>query len=413
MSAFKDFYNKLVESVFEPIFKWILELEWKYRACFLIAISASYAGWHFQEEVGKGYLTAESVWPVLFSDSELPLSEVSRDRLDRYIEDLTDALAVRWRPDDPTLLGWSSAQIASSLCGEKIVNKTVLAKHMALVKDTSCSCWPEYTRPKGGEHVGATSWVLLSLALYQVAPTQDEIEFLLANQTESGWWSLYPLPRKERLASTYATAWAVFALQELNQRNLIKDDTTKNKVNNAIIRGVAWLWLKQETGAAKWKDYPNGGKGSIDSESISGLVIHVLNRVEKRTKLQDLNQQWLNELSSVPPDPLDAEHSDTYDLADYGDKTSHFRLPWMLMATIDAYESGGILQKGKALRWIEKAMNNDFGSPTLKAKQWIAAENLFALKYLKSKSISGPSCRDIAVIAAVPRYSAIPQGTIN
>jgi hypothetical protein len=65
------------------------------------------------------------------------------------------------------------------------------------------------------------------------------------------------------------------------------------------------------------------------------------------------------------------------------DHFSQIKLPWMLIATIDAYPSGDIFQKGRARNWIDAALS-EHGVLTADAStnNWWRAELLYALKYV-------------------------------
>jgi hypothetical protein len=69
---------------------------------------------------------------------------------------------------------------------------------------------------------------------------------------------------------------------------------------------------------------------------------------------------------------------------DHHDATQYSVLPWMIIATIDAYQDMNVHQKVKALTWIEKATDKiDPSNKELRKSDWnwLASELLIALKY--------------------------------
>ena len=67
----------------------------------------------------------------------------------------------------------------------------------------------------------------------------------------------------------------------------------------------------------------------------------------------------ISQLPSRAPSASDAEHDDYWIDSKDGshiDGYTHPKLPWMLVATVDAYPSGSILQRARALQWLESAV---------------------------------------------------------
>jgi len=94
-------------------------------------------------------------------------------------------------------------------------------------------------------------------------------------------------------------------------------------------------------------------------------------------------------LSRLPSDPpkLSDNEQPRYELRGSNipriDTFVQTPLPWMLIATVDAYSNGTIFQKGRAASWINAALT-DHSVLTADANTeiWKRAELLYALKYV-------------------------------
>ena len=122
------------------------------------------------------------------------------------------------------------------------------------------------------------------------------------------------------------------------------------------------------------------------SESVSGLVLHTLHIAG----IEDLRYQDRNWLSGLPSEPPEGALDMEYNLIELRGSNmdgliifSHLKLPWMLIATVDAYPSGDIFQKGRARLWIDAALSKrSVLTADADANNWARAEVLYALKYV-------------------------------
>ena len=90
--------------------------------------------------------------------------------------------------------------------------------------DPDCSCWREIPviRPP---NIAVSGWVLFGLAEISTPAASAEIKFLIDEQHPDGWWSIFQVERDDpEYASSYATAWALLALQNQLSKNLISGD---------------------------------------------------------------------------------------------------------------------------------------------------------------------------------------------
>ena len=119
------------------------------------------------------------------------------------------------------------------------------------------------------------------------------------------------------------------------------------------------LATKDTNGYGEVELYPNKLDSPKVSESISGLVLHTLH-VAGISDLRYQDQNWLSGLPREPPEALDMEHNFTElrgSNIERIDRFAQIKLPWMLIATVDAYPSGDIFQKGRARSWIHAALS--------------------------------------------------------
>jgi hypothetical protein len=106
-----------------------------------------------------------------------------------------------------------------------------------------------------------------------------------------------------------------------------------------------------------------------------------------KTSIDRLDQAWLENLPQTIPLSIEYEIADRYiNTADgrIRDGIRQLRLPWLIIATVDAYPNGTLTQRVVATRWIERALNETdllqigAGGPL----NWNRAETTIAMKYL-------------------------------
>jgi hypothetical protein len=211
---------------------------------------------------------------------------------------------------------------------------------------------------------------------------------MLEQQNTDGSWSIFrnPLTEDRRdYHSTYATAWAVIGLQAELAANLI-DDSTRPRVARSLKMATAWL-MSQRSSRSRWKNYPLAPSG-IESESLSGLALHALHVADRNTPA--LERRWLDDLPVRPSKPNEIEWSLEWFRTRDGRREDHFfgvKLPWLLIATADAYASGNLTQRIHALRWIEQALDHrNMEGALTRDNDPSHAELLLATQYVLSKS---------------------------
>jgi hypothetical protein len=228
----------------------------------------------------------------------------------------------------------------------------------------------------------ATAWVLYSLALYDQAAQAEEIDWFLKRQSPQGWWSMFPATADPGNASTAATAFSVLALHEQLAHKLVSPAQAA-QVSAAVDRGAAWLAERAIPGQARWTEYAPEQTFEHGSEylAVSALAIHVLRSVTGTTKF---DAPWLKDLPRNVPAPGENEVAKGYVFLGSNqvtiDDVRHYRYPWMLRTTIDAYHSGDLLQRARAVLWLRNALMNAPTADDLHSEVWTTAEILFALR---------------------------------
>jgi hypothetical protein len=159
------------------------------------------------------------------------------------------------------------------------------------------------------------------------------------------------------------------------------------EVDRAVKSAAAWLIERTLPNEARWLEYPPDQTFERNHEylAVSALVIHVLRTVVGSAQF---DARWLDRLPQAVPSPLDNEQAKGYVFRSKTqftlDDVRHYRFPWMLTTTIDAYANGGATQKARAVLWIEEALRRPMSPADLRNEHWTIAETLFALRHVRS-----------------------------
>jgi hypothetical protein len=385
----RKFYEKLLSSILDPVATWVLALSLTKRILFLLLVSAGVAGWQYPEVVKGAAAWSDRVLRVARAGSDgIPLATALRQRNEEVTRRLLTSVV-----NDANLLstgaltGWSAAQALLGIAqpGQASIEEEKLAQYIRATRLKRCACWPELN---GEDDKRAwtfvSGWVLSALAKKGLPASEGELAFLLTQQNADGSWTSIPVADLPEYASVYTTAWAVIGLLSQSDAGLITDPVRAAQAKAAVGRGAAWLLNKRQANA-RWKSYPNLQSSSI-SGSISGLAMHALHLAVPE-QMGEIDKAWLE---NIPASPLPASLGEvTYVELKRGTtlQIDHFvqlTMPWMLVATIDAYRSGNILQKTRALTWIEDTLSHE-STKNADAEQgnWWRAELLIAMNYMQ------------------------------
>jgi hypothetical protein len=105
----------------------------------------------------------------------------------------------------------------------------------------------------------------------------------------------------------------------------------------------------------------------------------------------EFDREWLDELRPDVPTVQDIEVAKGFVLGQSKgsfllDQVRHYKYPWMLRATVDAYANGNLWERARGVVWIHHALERPL-SPTdfllggSQFQDWAMAEVLIALRH--------------------------------
>jgi hypothetical protein len=337
----------------------------------------------YEVSVGRALST---IWS---SDAKIPVSGSARANLQDTIGNLAAYLQTRlketgFRPEYNT---WAVAQTWAALYGldqSLPPSASKLRAFMTQQRDLVFYCLRQnYDKLP---HTVATAWVLYALALYDQPAEPQEVAALLDRQGAEGWWSMFPATPDPGNASTAATAWASLALYTQLSRNLVGPEQ-RERTAEAIRKATEWLRSRALPGRARWTEYApeHTAEQREDFLAISGFVVHTLRTISNVT---DFDEPWLAELPQSVPGLNESETAKGLVFRSKNqftlDDVRHYRFPWMLNTTVDAFARGTGLEKARALIWINTALDRPLANTDFHNEVWTIAETLFALRQVAS-----------------------------
>jgi hypothetical protein len=296
--------------------------------------------------------------------------------------DMTDIINITTSNLAPRLPGidvWTTGQLVTAMRGHVPLSGEKIAQDLMKQIDPNCGCWNGYM---GVPHTITNSWGLMAFERLGQQPPQTAISFLIESQQDSGLWGVFPT-KDPQYGSTYATAMAIISLQ--NQLNTNKlPSALAAKISDAVTRGRAWLENYNEPGYCSWLDYHDFG-ANHSFIGVTAIVVHALHRL-KSPRTRYFAKLWLASIDTVPSGQ-DFDSSVIYVPYPAGkhtmDSTRYLKLPWMIIATVDSYRGGSLVDRYRALRWLDSVMSS---IDKLKAQslqlEFVAAEFVIALRYL-------------------------------
>jgi len=381
--------EQLLDTLIDPVWKRVLKLPWPARLLVLalcLAVGLLASSPHLAKDA---YRVPSSLIRAATADvGTIPIDSAVAGRARQTIAKLSstveqDLTLERMKNDTP----WPIAQVYLALpkASARADNEAII-DFLRTNSEPGCGCWREIPGNAGRpRNIFISGWMLLALSRLDAAATPAELEFLLTARHDDGWWPVFPLDRDLSFGSAYATAWAVIGLQSQFAKSFI-DKRQATRVTGAMQAGSVWLLSHREPSAARWKDYPLQRDGIV-SESISGVALHALHMWVPNA-LTQLDKLWLDTLPKLPIPVDEADRVYRYYRTQDGlanDDYVQIKLPWLLVATADAYPSGDLLQRAKALRWLDEALDQrSVQDADTKPENWWRAELLFALRYVLS-----------------------------
>lgn len=385
LDSLKRAIDQIFGSVIQPIVDWILHQSWIVRLLCLVVISlAAFTWWKPQAVLGTAQ-DASSYWRMWVNDADhIPIPKSAQHSLALAMRRIAPSVEadLSAKLDQSPMTPWSASQsvLALRLDGQEIPDKD---GYLAFVNSRraapDCFCWTELEeQPRSEAAVHISGWVMAAFAEIGTPVSKSDLDYILARQNGAGWWAMFPESGASQYESTYATGWVTLGLYKQRAAGLVPAEM-RAPVDGAIRRATEWLVHSRN--GARWKAHPNL-PGSTEPEVLSGFILHVLHEVGA-TDLADVDRSWLQALprSNLDPNSLDTH----YVVLQYGHSAAidHFaevRLPWILLATADAYASGTPAQKARTLNWFNRVLGNPaVRSADTEGVEWVRAELLLGM----------------------------------
>jgi len=131
----------------------------------------------------------------------------------------------------------------------------------------------------------------------------------------------------------------------------------------------------------------------LRTRSASGLALHVLHRLFDAAALSEIDRIWLASLPSSIPSAKDKEDSlnATIDIGSGRtdkDKVRQFKLPWIIVATVDAYPSGSLQERAAGFDCLDTYLGQPEPDEEVSGEgNWVAAGFLLALRHLAGDDV--------------------------
>jgi hypothetical protein len=392
----ESFLKRLIASVTDPIVNSILRSGWLLRASVLLLVAAGWTGWNYRDWIIKNEGFAAKLPSAIERKTLLPLTGSEGDQLEKQIHTLANYLdgelqsAADEDPDHGANV-WTISQIVVATCGRIPIEPTLIFRVVEAKKNGACSCWTEF-KDRTYPQTASANWVAIAFSRLGIKLLPPDLDFILKGQHPGGWWAPFPALHDSRNASTYATSWGLLALHAQLAAGLI-DVAERERAKAAIERGKAWL-LKAGSDGARWTDYPNSSDELVvQSIGLSGLAVHALHELGAQT--DQIDRDWLRNLPASVPNGGVSDASNYPITMERGgtdkDGVRHFRLPWTIIATVDAYPRGSALDRARALEFLDDMINSlpELTKPIMTGMPYASAELEIALRYLKGDKQNG------------------------
>jgi hypothetical protein len=405
----EEINQKLLESFIGKLVKWFQKKSLITQFLLLLLIAGAGYVARKPEDI-KRFPDAFVRWcRVVSGGSELPLTGREKKELDDSIKHIVDIVAretsvetQNLTPSTNTYSAWSIAEWSVALQGIHAQNDPLFtAKNFETFVDglrDQTGGWKEYSKKSDDPvHMGATGWIVFAKARFGIRASEAELDFLINGSNRRGSWPMYPTTQMDQdfYGSTYATAWVALALHEQAEKCKLPDELER-RCKNAVSNAKQWLIGRANKGLWKlYYDYPNQRDASL---SNSGLILHFFHHLDKEDprqyyvsgELKGLDQDWLEQLSVVPPyaDSFESWNLDVPIAGDrrFRDAVRCQKLPWVIIATVDAYANGTVAQRMKCLEFTENLFRRlpKISEECSPENSWMLTELLVALRHLQN-----------------------------
>jgi hypothetical protein len=382
--SLKKAIDEIFGSVIRPIKEWVLRQSWGVRVICLIVIAAAAFAWWKPQTVTGFYQQGHFYWRSWRSPSDkVPLSDGAQQSLALAIKRLAPSVEADLSTDlnQSSMSPWSASQAAFALgaAGQPLPDKDALVAYVNSRRVGGCFCWTELEeqqKPQSASFIGG--WVMAAFAKAGAPAATEDFDYVLQHQNPAGWWPMFPESGASQYASTYSTAWLTLGLHEQRSAGLVPADKTR-AVDGAIRRAVMWLMRSRQ--GARWKAHPSAPQTDTP-DAQSGFVLHVLHQFGS-LDLTDVDRAWLDALPQKDLDPSSLDRH--YTILPYARSSAidHFediRLPWILLATADAFPSGSVAQRARTLNWFENVLRNpEVRGADTQGFDWVRSELLIGI----------------------------------
>jgi len=406
--SLKRAIDEIFGSVIRPIKEWVLRQSWGVRvACLIVIALLAFTWWKPQTVVGMSQ-QASLYWRSWRNPSDrIPLSRSAQQATALALKRLAPSTNADLSADLPQspMTPWSASQSVLALrsAGWEIPDKPA---YLAFVNAgrfaPDCFCWTELVdEPRSEVTAFVGGWVLAAFAEIGEPVSATDLDYVLQRQNSAGWWAMFPESGASQYQSTYTTAWIAFGLHKQRVAGLIPADK-RAAVDRAISR--ATMWLMRVRMGARWRAHPNAPATDVP-EALSGFVLHVLHQASA-LDLTDVDRAWLDTLPQKDLEPTSLDKH--YNVLQYGHRSAidhivDIRLPWILLATADAYANGTAQQKARTLNWIEQILRSpEVRGADTEGTDWVRAEVLLGIAET-SKLVECKDCQTAARTATKDR----------
>lgn len=354
--------------------------------------------------------TAQEFAAAARNSRDLYLSPKERTRGNLYVGIWSEVLLDRYEQQLNTMTSgkqisgaatWSVAQKLVALNG---LNATKLHAEDALEyfskeMDQDCGCWSGFYDPdhKGSSplNVAVSAWIITALQRAVPQPQPPFADFLKKARLSSGAWPVLRSNADEE-GSTFATPWAIMALISLQARM-----PENPEIATEIRKGVNWL-LDNRRPDGLWTLYPQGTRGgahrvSLSNSGLAIVALHQALRAEATVVPESVLTQWRARLTLADRELLhhlkpgvavdeSESYNDSLPTTSEGmvfERVQLLVLPWLVMGAVEAYPSGNVLERMKAVGFLDdfgrrlEEVNKEIRRP---GNEWRIPEMLMALR---------------------------------
>lgn len=406
--AIRDFINRILASLLEPLLNWIIALSYIKRLLFVLLVLFLIGMVYFYKTVYTVVANSKQYYSILTSNnSSIPITSENRVALKNLINNTTNTLLQsefpKWKIDGGFYNPWTESDIiVSTKCNDITYRDQFnLCAYSSKAFISQCHCWSQFDN-EGFCNYPATSWIMMGFNNFKTKPSDSLIDFLITSQNEDGWWSIFP-SSSQKDASTLATALTILALNNCKKNVNNKDKLIK--VNAVINKGLRWLENSIENNGDIVFDFPNADDKNSSSIAIYGIVVHAIVTIDTteeivtkiKLKWLDNLDEWVTELKTKDDHIFNIKSvyksSHTCNV-NFGhdnarqDDVNNYALPWFIIASSDCYNKANLIKKAKILScFTDIIKHGNVLIENASGQPWLISEFLVALRTINGEKI--------------------------